>query len=433
MNGVAATTANVDITLVGALPAGISFNTATGAVTVAPGTAAGSYTFDYQICDKLNPTICDTATVTVPVGTINAVNDTGSTVNGTAGGTAVANVLTNDSLNGVAATIANVDITLASALPAGITFNTATGAVTVAPGTAAGSYTFDYQICDKLNPTICDTATVTVPVVTIDAVNDTGSTVNGTAGGTAIANVLTNDTLNGVAATIANVDITLVGALPAGISFNTATGAVTVAPGTAAGSYTFDYQICDKLNPTICDTATVTVPVVTINAVNDTSPTVNGAIGGTAVANVLTNDTLNGVAATTANVDITLVGALPAGITFNTATGAVTVAPGTAAGSYTFDYQICDKLNPTICDTATVTVPVVTIDAVNDTGSTINGAAGGTAVANVLTNDTLNGVAATIANVDITSGGCLARRYHIQHSHGRSDSCSRNRGRFLYL
>ena len=160
---------------------------------------------------------------------------------------------------------------------------------------------------------------------------------------------------------------------------------MTVAPGTAAGSYTFDYQICDKLNPTICDTATVTVPVVTINAVNDTSPTVDGTAGGTAIANVLTNDTLNGVAATIANVDITLVGALPAGITFNTATGAVTVAPGTAAGSYTFDYQICDKLNPTICDTATVTVPVVTIDAVNDTGSTINGAVGGTAVANVLT------------------------------------------------
>ena len=168
---------------------------------------------------------------------------------------------------------ANVDITLASALPAGISFNTATGEVTVAPGIAPGSYTFDYQICDKLNPTICDTATVTIPVVTIDAVNDTGSTINGTAGGTAVANVLTNDTLNGVAATTANVDITLASALPAGISFNTATGEVTVAPGTAPGSYTFDYQICDKLNPTICNTATVTVPVGTINAVNDAGST----------------------------------------------------------------------------------------------------------------------------------------------------------------
>ena len=199
--------------------------------------------------------MANTFTATPPVGTtdptpatvtdtdnvveIIAVNDTSPAVDGTVGGTAIANVLTNDTLNSIAATTANVDITLASALPAGITFNTATGAVTVAPGTPAGSYTFDYQICDKLDPTICDIATVTVPVSTINAVNDTGSTINGTTGGTAIANVLTNDTLNGVAATTANVDIALTSLLPTGISLNTATGAVTVAPGTPAGSYTF--------------------------------------------------------------------------------------------------------------------------------------------------------------------------------------------------
>ena len=62
---------------------------------------------------------------------------------------------------------------------------------------------------------------------------------------------------------------------PQGISFNTATGEVIVAPGTPSGSYTFDYQICDKLDPTICDIATVTVPVVAnFNAVNDISPAV---------------------------------------------------------------------------------------------------------------------------------------------------------------
>jgi len=61
--------------------------------------------------------------------------------------------------------------------------------VNVAAGTPAGNYTVTYQICDKLNPTICDTASVTVPVVTIDAVNNAGSTVNGTAGGQSLANV----------------------------------------------------------------------------------------------------------------------------------------------------------------------------------------------------------------------------------------------------
>jgi hypothetical protein len=37
------------------------------------------------------------------------------------------------------------------------------------------------------------------------------------------------------------------------------------------------------------------------------------------------------------------------------------VPENTPAGSYTIVYQICDKLNPTNCDTATVTVNVAAL------------------------------------------------------------------------
>ena len=43
-------------------------NLGTGQVDVAAGTAAGSYAFDYRICELLNPANCDTASVTVTVG-----------------------------------------------------------------------------------------------------------------------------------------------------------------------------------------------------------------------------------------------------------------------------------------------------------------------------------------------------------------------------
>jgi hypothetical protein len=42
--------------------------------------------------------------------------------------------------------------------------------------------------------------------------------------------------------------------------------------------------------------------------------------------------------------------------TINPTTGTVVVPENTPAGSYTIVYQICDKLNPTNCDTATVNV-----------------------------------------------------------------------------
>jgi hypothetical protein len=61
--------------------------------------------------------------------------------------------------------------------------------------TPAGNYSLVYQICEILNPTNCDTATVGVTVTTaIDAVADAGTPINGFTGGTAFTCI--GDTLN---------------------------------------------------------------------------------------------------------------------------------------------------------------------------------------------------------------------------------------------
>jgi len=237
-----------------------SIDTASGQVAVPAGTPAGTYTLVYQICEILNPTNCDTATVTVTVSVaaIDAVNDAGS-ANGFSGGTPVANVLTNDLLNGVAVNPSEVTLTSISSTNAGVTL--VGNSVAVAAGTPAGTYTLVYQICEILNPTNCDTATVTVTVsvAAIDAVNDAGTSVNGFTGGTAFTNVLANDTLNGVPVLASQVNTAFVSTTNAGITLSGTN--VIVAAGTPAGSYTLVYQICEKINPTNCDTATVTITV----------------------------------------------------------------------------------------------------------------------------------------------------------------------------
>jgi hypothetical protein len=133
-----------------------------------------------------------------------------------------------------------------------------------------------------------------------------------------------------------------------------------VAAGTPAGTYTIDYQICENLNPTNCDPATITVVVnpAVINAVDDSAVGVNGLTGATNVLNVFTNDTLNGVAVIPAQVTLTQQPGGDPELTLN-ANGSVDVAPNTPAGIYTLDYQICEILNPTNCDIATVTITVV--------------------------------------------------------------------------
>jgi large repetitive protein len=389
---------------------GVVLNTTNGQVTVAPGTPAAVYTITYQICENLNPTNCDDAVVTVTVNApaIVANNDAGS-ANGFTGGTAVADVWANDLLNGSPVNPSAITTTVVTpASNPGVVLNTTNGQVTVAPGTPAAVYTITYQICENLNPTNCDDAVVTVTVNAPAIVaNDDAGSANGFTGGTAVANVWANDLLNGSAVNPSAITTTVV--TPAsnpGVVLNTANGQVTVAPGTPAAVYTITYQICENLNPTNCDDAVVTV---TVNApaivANNDAGSVNGLTGGTAVANVWTNDLLNGSAVNPSAITTTVVtpASIP-GVVLNTATGQVTVAPGTPAAVYTITYQICENLNPTNCDDAVVTVTVTPapIVANNDNGGPVNGQDGATDLLNVFTNDLLNGSPVNPADVTLT-------------------------------
>jgi hypothetical protein len=135
-----------------------------------------------------------------------------------------------------------------------------------------------------------------------------------------------------------------------------ADGTITVASNTPAGSYLITYTICEVSNPTNCSTVTsnVTVTAPVIAAVNDTA-TINGFTGGT-FTNVLSNDTINGVAVVASQVNTTLVSSTNAGITLSGTN--VIVAAGTPAGTYTLIYKICEILNPTNCSQAVVTITI---------------------------------------------------------------------------
>ncbi|MCF8371403.1 MAG: LruC domain-containing protein [Bacteroidales bacterium] len=94
-------------------------------------------------------------------------------------------------------------------------------------------------------------------------------------------------------------------------------------------------------------------------AVDDVGVPVDGAVGGIAVANVLTNDSYNGNSVSLSTVDISLVTAASnPGVVLNLNTGEVTVAAGTPIGTYYIIYQICMVSAQTDCDVATVTVDV---------------------------------------------------------------------------
>nr|MBU3862530.1 hypothetical protein [Flavobacterium sp. MC2016-06] len=298
----------------------------------------------------------------IPV--IDAVTETTTAINGNIGGTTTA-LTANDTLNGNPVTVGTsageVSFTLVSTLPAGLTMN-ADQTITVASGTVSGSYEVEYTICDNDHASNCDTVKsyITVTGDTLTANADTPSSVTASAQGQSIVNALTNDTRNGSAVNASDVTISAVNYDPANpLVINTATGEVTLNANTPAGTYTLDYSICDKLNPSNCSTASVTLTVTApavipvIDAVTETTTAINGNIGGTTTA-LTANDTLNAnpvtVGTGAGEVSFTLVSTLPAGLTMN-ADQTITVASGTVSGSYEVEYTICDNDHASNCDT----------------------------------------------------------------------------------
>ncbi len=355
-----------------------------GTLTIAPGTTAGTYTYTYEICDKLNTSNCDTAvaTVVVTASPIVANDDTMAPVSGSTGGN-TPTVLVNDTLDGVPVTTGSVTLHSTGTGSTGTTLGLTTppaagsitmnpdGTLTIAPGTTAGTYTYTYEICDKLNTSNCDTAVATVVVGAspIVANDDSATTPQNTP---VTVSVLGNDTLDGMPADPAKVTVTQVNPPANGSVVVNPDGTVTYTPNAGyAGTDTFTYQICENLNPANCATATVTVIVLpnSIEANDDSGTTEQNT---PVTTPVVANDTTSGPRLNPR--DVTIVTPPTYGTTVVNNDGSVTYTPNpNFSGTDTYVYKVCDVSKPApICDTAMVTIIVTPnrIDAVDDEATT---------------------------------------------------------------
>ena len=296
-----------------------------------------------------------------------------------------------------------------------VSFDAETGFVTYTPVESESNTTVTiiYQVCNVLlDPNVCASATVTIQVGpdmpnVLDAVDDSYTVDTGVSGVIPDSNVLDNDTLNGD--TIAAEDVVLTSTPTDELTINE-DGSVSVAPGTADGTYTIEYTICEAANTDNCDSGTVTIQVGpdmpnVLDAVDDSYTVDTGVSGVIPDSNVLDNDTLNGD--TIAAEDVVLTSTPTDELTINE-DGSVSVAPGTADGTYTIEYTICEAANTDNCDSGTVTIQVGpdmpnVLDAVDDSYSTDTDNTGVIIGSNVLDNDTLNGDPIVAEDVILTS------------------------------
>jgi hypothetical protein len=315
----------------GSLPVGLSLSTSTGVITGTP-TTLGTSTFTVRATNNNVDTSSESRTFTLTVNPPAPVF-TDSTV----ASPAIRGVSYSDGVEATDATsysVRNSANTGAGTLPAGLSLNTSTGAITGTP-TTLGNTSFRIRATNSVGavtdtPTLSITVNPPAPVFTDEEVTSP-----------AIRGVSYSD---GVVASDAASYSVFSGALPTGLSLNTSTGVISGTP-TTLQTATFTIRATNV-------TGTDTTPTLSI-VVNPPAPVfTDSVVAPLAIAGVPYSD---GVVASDAASYSVFSGSLPTGLSLNTSTGAITGTP-TTAGVYTFVLRSTNVTGSTNTSTLSITV-----------------------------------------------------------------------------
>src|SRR6185312_2159900 len=336
----------------GALPAGLILNPATGAVTGTP-TTAGTFNFTVTATDSTGGTAATKSSncsvvIAPPTIAVTCITSTGQV------GVAYSSAFV--ASGGTAPYTYSIT---AGALPGGLTLNPATGAVTGTP-TTAGTFNFTVTATDSTEGHAATTSSncsivISPPTIAVTCITSTGTV--GTPYSSAF--VASGGTAPYTYAITA-------GALPAGLTLNPATGAVSGTP-TSAGTFNFTVTATDSTGGTAATTSSNCSIVIAPPTISVTGIASTGTVGTPySSAFVASGGTAPYTYAITA-------GALPAGLTLNPATGAVSGTP-TSAGTFNFTVTATDSTGGTAATTSSncsivIAPPTISVTGIASTGT----------------------------------------------------------------
>ena len=328
----------------GTLPAGLTLSSA-GVISGTPsGTFTGTSTFTVTVTDSQTPTAATkTANLSIAVSAPPLNITTTSLAAGTIG-----NAYSNQTLRAAGGISPYTWAVTTGSLPSGLTLNPATGVISGTPsGTFVGTDNFTVTATDSQTPTN-KTATANLSIAISVAplsVTTSGSLPVGVAN-----SVYAGATLQATGGIQPYSWTVTTGTLPAGLILNAATGAISGTP-TASGTTNFTVTVTDAETPT-AKTATANLSVVVNPPVSVTTTSLAAGVIGAGY-----NQTLRAAGGISPYSWAITVGSLPAGLSLNAGTGAITGTPtGPLVGVSSFTVTATDSESPAKTATASLSI-----------------------------------------------------------------------------
>jgi hypothetical protein len=346
-------TGSLSFSIAPSLPSGLSFSSATGAVSGTPTATLAATSFGVTVTDANGATATQNFSLTVngPLAASQAVATKVLTENHAA-----------VSFTPVTASggTAPLSFAVAPSLPAGLTLATNSGAITGTPTVAIMATNFTVTVTDANNSTANANFSLTVngPVTAMQAVPSTVLTQNHAA--TAFTPVTGGGGTGSLSFSVAP-------SLPAGLALNATTGAISGTPSAALAASVFVITVTDTNGATATQTFSLAVngPVVATQAVATKSLTQNQP------ATSFTPVTGSGG---TGSLSFSVAPALPSGLSLNAATGAVSGAPTVVLATTSFTMTVTDTNGATATQSFSLTVngPPAAVQLIATKGVTVN-------------------------------------------------------------
>src|SRR2546427_2513203 len=307
----------------GSLPPGLNLNSSSGAITGTP-TTAGTFSFTAQAKDS-SPTP-QTATASASVLIVDLLQITTTSLPDPQVQTSYSATLT--ASGGMAPYVWSIS---SGSLPPGLSLDSSSGVISGVP-TSTGSYAFTVEVSDppsfpqkskkNLNATVQPkTLQITTSGLPSGQVQAAYSAALAASGGT----------------TPYSWSVSL-GSLPAGLSLNASTGAISGTP-TQSGTFSFTIQVSDSGSKTAQQALSIQVAAVGQLSVTTTSLP-QGTTGAAYSATLQANNGTTPYSWTISS------GSLPAGLSLNASTGAISGTP-TQSGAFSFTVQVTDSASHT--------------------------------------------------------------------------------------
>jgi Putative Ig domain len=316
----------------GALPAGLTLNPTTGLLSGTPTQTTSMDLLTIRVSDSSSVPQSAVATLTLTVVAAANITITPTSLPNGQVGVAYSQMLT-----AAGGTAPYTWALTSGTLPAGLTFSgSTTGILTISgtPTAAVNATPLTFKVTDSSNPVLTQTtAGLTLTIAPATLVITTTALPKGQVGVPYTATLAATG-----GATPYSWSVTS-GTLPAGLAINAATGAITGTPTAAVNATPLTFTITDAEVPSKAKAVNLTLtvfPALTITTISLSNAQVNVPYSATLAAT-------GGVAPYTWSLTA---GTLPAGLTLNAATGAITGTPTAAVNATPLTFKVSDSFTP---------------------------------------------------------------------------------------